>query len=247
MNTSQSAMLLLAARKGQPALLAGDTLPAKVSDAFAVQDATMAHLGITGGWKVGAKDSTEEPLCAPLPASGLLPSGVSLTDPQWVLRGVEVEVALRLGRDLAPGGKLLSPQELAAAFDAVLPVIEVVETRLANWNDADPLTKLADLQSHGALIMGAPSALEPARLDLETVEASLNFDGKQVANTRGGNPAKDLWRMLAWLALHCEQRGHPLRAGQIVTTGSCTGMLLASAGMHVRAELAGIGQVEVQF
>ncbi len=247
MNTQQAAMLLLAARKGQPAILAGDTLPANAVEAFAVQDATMARLQATGGWKVGAKDAVAEPMCAPLPASGLLVSGVSLTGPQWVLRGVEVEVALRLGRDLAPGGKLLSQQQLAAAFDAVLPVMEVVETRLANWSEASPLAKLADLQSHGALVMGAPSAFEPAELNLETIEASLSFDGKLMANTRGANPAKDLWRMLAWLALHCEQRGHPLRAGQIVTTGSCTGMLQASAGMQVRAELAGIGRVEIQF
>jgi 2-keto-4-pentenoate hydratase len=129
----------------------------------------------------------------------------------------------------------------------VLPVIEVVETRLADWRDSPLLAQLADLQSHGGLVLGAARALSPAELDLRTVEAYLAFDGQPVASTRGANPAGDIWRLLGWLARHCAQRGQPLRAGQVVTTGSCTGMLFAPEGAHVQAQLAGIGLVELRF
>lgn len=101
--------------------------------------------------------------------------------------------------------------------------------------------------SHGALVLGAPSALPPSELDLRTLPATLVFNGEKVASTLGGNPAEDVWTLLAWLALHCEQRGQPLRAGQIVTTGSCAGMLLAPAGALVQAEVNGVGRIEVQF
>ena len=241
---------LLAARRSAAIVRWADILPASREAAYAVQDASMAGLGATGGWKVGAKSPDAEPTCAPLPASGLLASGVRLAGQATQMRGIEVEAALRLGRDINPQGKLLTPAELAEACDAVLPVIEVVETRLADWPGSGPLAQLADLQSHGALILGAPLAMQPAQLDLRLLHAHLMFNGDTVSNTQGGNPAQDVWRMLAWLALHCAQRGQPLRAGQIITTGSCTGMLFAPAGALVQAELSGPGsdgQVAVQF
>lgn len=89
--------------------------------------------------------------------------------------------------------------------------------------------------------------MSPGDLDLREVQACLAFDGQPVASTRGANPAGDVWRLLGWLAWHCAQRGQPLRAGQVITTGSCTGMLFAPEGSHVQAQLAGIGMVELQF
>jgi 2-keto-4-pentenoate hydratase len=238
---------LLAARKGAVQVPQADALPPDRPTAFAVQDATLAALGPIGGWKVGAKGPDLEPSCAPLPASGLLATGARLVGLPWRLRGIEVEVALRLGKDLVPASAAMDVAQLRDAVDAVLPVIEVVETRLAGWRDSQPLAQLADLQSHGALIVGLASELPAAEVDLRTVQAYLAFDGQAVASTRGANPAADIWRLLGWLAWHCVQRGQPLRAGQIVTTGSCTGMLFAPEGALVQAQLAGIGLVELQF
>lgn len=246
MTASQTADLLILARKNVNTVAWREILPGNRAEAFAVQDATLEKIGPVAGWKVGSKGPASEPSCAPLPASCLIASSVKLAGPQWRMRGIEVEVALRVGRDINPQGKLLTAEELADAFDAVLPVIEVVETRLDD-KQGDALAQLADLLSHGALVLGQPSALVPSKLDLRTLEATLSFNGEKVATTRGGNPAEDVWTLLAWLALHCEQRGQPLRAGQIVTTGSCTGMLLAPVGALVQAEVAGVGSIEVQF
>ena len=239
--------MLLATREGGPAVDAHTVLAQTPQEAYAVQDATLAQIGPIGGWKVGASGPTAEPGCSPLPARCLMASGAILQGAPWVLRGVEVEVALRLRRDLDPQGRLLSAEELVTAFDAVLPVIEVVESRLADREASGPLAQMADLMSHGALVLGAPSSVLPAQVDLRTVDAHLAFNGHMVATTHGGNPAADIWRLVAWLALHCAQRGHPLRAGQIITTGSFTGMLQAPAGALVQAKLAGIGPIEVQF
>ena len=53
--------------------------------------------------------------------------------------------------------------------------------------------------------------------------------------------------LLAWLARHARERGRPLRAGDVVTTGSCTGLLFAWEGARVQAEVEGVGRVELQF
>jgi 2-keto-4-pentenoate hydratase len=246
-NAATIAKRLAAAHKGAAAVPHADVLPPDRAAACAIQDATLAELGPIGGWKVGAKGPAAEPGCAPLPAGGIKPSGVSLLGPPWNLRGIEVEVAVRLGKDLVPASGEPDTATVRAAIEAVLPAIEVVETRLAGWRDSAPLAQLADLQSHGALILGEPSSVDLETLDLRTMQAYLAFDGQPVASTYGANPAADIWRLLGWLAWHCVQRGQPLRAGQVITTGSCTGMLFASEGAHVQAQLDGIGGVELRF
>jgi 2-keto-4-pentenoate hydratase len=238
---------LLRAHNGAVTVPHAQVLPPDAAAAYCVQDEIMRGLGPIGGWKVGAKDPAMQPGCAPLPASGLFPTGATLLGPPWRMRGIEVEVAFRLGRDLIPGDGELEAATMREAIECVLPVIEVVETRLAGWRSSAPLAQLADLQSHGGLLIGEPSPLHPSELDLRTVDAYLAFDGQPVASTHGANPAGDIWRLLGWLARHCAQRGQPLRAGQVITTGSCTGMLFAPEGAHVQAQLAGIGLVEVQF
>lgn len=242
-----AAQRLLAARKGAASVPYAEVFPPDAATAYAVQDATIAGLGTIGGWKVGAKGPALEPGCAPLPAMGVFDTGAALLGPPWRMRGIEVEVAVRLRSDLVATAGQPGAAAVRDAIGAVLPVIEVVETRLADWRDSAPLAQMADLQSHGALVVGAPAQMNPADLDLRNVEAYLAFDGQPVASTRGANPAGDVWRLLGWLAWHCAQRGHPLRAGQVITTGSCTGMLFAPEGARVQAQLAGIGMVELQL
>lgn len=247
------ARLLLAARAGGPRPASLPWPLQGPADAYAVQDATLAAVGPIGGWKVGAGNPEVTPHCAPLPAQGILPSGSVLgsTSRHPAIRLLELEVALRVGTDLLDvGGRdQPTPAELAQCFDAVLPAIEVVETRLAEGRDAPALAKLADLQSHGALVIGTPSPdMAPGAVDLRTVQAILWFgESECAARTTGGNPAQDMWRLVGWLARHCSERGVPLRRGQIVTTGSCTGMIAAPVGRGVRGEVEGIGDVALRI
>lgn len=243
-SAEEAARRLLAARKGAAAVHARDIAPPDETVAYAVQDATLRAIGPVGGWKVGAASPEARPGTAPLPAAGIYPDGITLVGPPWRMRGIEVEVAVRLGRDLDGD---VSREECLGAIDAVLPAIEVVETRLADWRDSDPLAQLADLQTHGALVLGAPSPLPATDVDLRRVEAYLAFDGQPVASSYGAHPAGDLGRLVHWLAAHCAARGQPLRAGQVVTTGSCTGLLFAPEGAHVQAQLKGIGLVQLRF
>jgi 2-keto-4-pentenoate hydratase len=244
------AQRLVRAHKGSALVPWTEAAAPDSASAYAVQDSVARALGSMGGWKVGAAGPAAEPGCAPLPATGIFQSGAALLGPPWRMRGVEVEVAIRLGHDLIPHpGETgpLKPARIFEAIDTVLPAVEVIESRLADWRESTPLAQLADLQNHGGLVVGSPSPIDPRDIDLRTVEAYLAFDGQPVASTRGANAAADIWRLVGWLAWHCAQRGAPLRAGQIITTGSCSGMLFAPEGALVQAQLAGIGQVELRF
>lgn len=215
--------------------------------AYAIQDATLAALGPIGGWKVGASAPGREPVCAPLPAEGLVPGGASLVGAAWHLHGVEAELAFRLGTDLPPRGLPYTRDEVADAIDAVLPVIEVAETRLVDWLDASPSALLADLLCHGGLVLGEPAPFERAWLDLAHTEVVMHFDAQVVAHTVGEHTHPDVGALLVWLANEAAARGAGLRAGQVVTTGSCTGMLFASQGTAVRAEVKGLAPLHARF
>src|SRR4051812_46198161 len=84
--------------------------------AYTVQDATLRVLGPAGGWKVGAPSASAEPTWAPLPKRGMLPSGSTLHGPAWRVRGIELEVAVRLGRDVA-AGSLQDPAAILGCID----------------------------------------------------------------------------------------------------------------------------------
>ncbi|MFL6692811.1 MAG: 2-keto-4-pentenoate hydratase [Ramlibacter sp.] len=244
--TSIARELLLARQQHRPVSPASWTI-ADAESGYAVQERTLDVLGPATAWKVGAKSPASPMSCSPLPSSGVLPSGAVLKGAQWQLRGIEVELAVRLRRDLDEAD-LDDTARLSSAIGEALPAIEVVETRLANWRESGPLEQLADLQNHGALVLGAPvpwSAIAP--IDLRTLRATLVFDGQPVADSRGSHPVGDVLPLLAWLARHARDRGRSLRAGDVVTTGSCTGLLFAWEGARVQAEVEGIGRVELQF
>lgn len=248
------ARALCQARQPGQARVSGPACEAAVvpdaATAYAVQDQTLLALGPVGGWKVGAASVTQTPICAPLPAAGMLSSGAILSPPQGALRGLELELALRVAVDLPPGRQGLGQAPLSSVFDAVLPVLEWVDSRLALGQASPALVRLADLQSHGALILGSAQRWEPddPEPDLATLEAELCWNDQRVVRTVGGHPAPDLRRLVDWLIGHTARRGQPLRAGQIVTTGSCTGLMWVPEGrLSVLGRLGPWGEVALSL
>ncbi len=239
------ASALAQAWNGAPRVPAA-TLPIESdAQAYAVQDALATRLGPVAGWKVGASSDTDEPNAAPLPASVVVPAGATLGLPSRSLRLIELEVAVRLRADLLPGDRMLSRDEVMSAVQDVLPAIEVVDSRLAEGRDAPARVRMADLQSHGALAWGAPSGVAPREVDLRRLRTRLWFDGEVAADVTGAHAAPDIWRLLAWLARHAQARGRPLRAGDVVTTGSCTPPVFAAEGARVVGEISGLGRLEI--
>ena len=245
---STAAEFLLAARhSGQrPAALPENMRPRTVGDAYAIQDAVAAKLGAIGGWKVGAKNASAEPTCAPLPATLILRSPQRFAAGRFAHNGVEAELAFTLSHDLPPRPKPYRVADLEAAVATVHAAIEIVDSRFVDLNGVDALSLLADFQSNGALVVGNGVAL-PQAFQSSTQQVTLEIDGKRVVESRGSNPAGDVLCLLAWLANHATARSGGLRRGDIVTTGSWTGMRFVASGTRVEAAFAGIGGADVGF
>lgn len=238
---------LVAARSGAAVPL-GSIEPVDLDEVFAVQEATVAALGGCGGWKGGAASPIATPTFAPIPRAGIRTTGEPwISAAPWV--AVEVEIAFRVARtidaDLAE--RLDEPAVFEQTFDAVMVAVEIVETRLADWPRTSPLAKAADLLSHGALIVGSPVPLRGLTLDFAWVTARLDIDGRDPIETVAGNPAGDPRRLLRPLARHGVARQRPLLPGQIVTTGSFTGMEQVAAPTTCTAMVGGLGSMRFRI
>lgn len=243
-----AADILLRARQGgeRPADLPLSCRPRSEAEAYAIQDAVAVHLGPVAGWKVGASDPDAEPNCAPLLAGTVFDSPATLDPSAYTLRGIEAEIAFRFGADLPPRAAPYERSEVIGALATAHPAIEVCEYRFANHAAVDPMSKLADNVFNGALIVG-PSWDGWAELAVEAQPVQLLFDDAVVVERRGGNAAGDLMRLLVWLANHLSGRGHGLKRGQVVTTGSWTGVRPSGSAMHVVARFSGIGEAAFVF
>lgn len=244
----RAAELLVEARRTgrRLAALPPGCRPRSAAEAYAVQDAVVRALGGHRGWKVGARSPQAEPTCAPLPAALILPSPQRFPDGAFAHKGIEAEIAFTLARDLPPRARPYVEGEMQAAMASIHPAIEVVDSRFLDIASTDALSLLADFNSNGVLVIGAGIAL-PDAFASESHTVQLDIDGRRIVEARGSNPAGSLERLLAWLANHSAVRCGGLRRGDVVTTGSWTGMRFVAAGTHVEATFSGLGGARVDL
>jgi 2-keto-4-pentenoate hydratase len=224
---------------------------AAAADAYAVQQHVGRELGWFDGaapqhWKSGGPSRAAVLTHARLPPAGVWTSPAHSGAWPFHLRGIEAEVALRLAHDVdATFAETLDAGSACALIDAMTVSIELVDSRWAEALDAPALFKLADLQSHGALVLG-PWVPFAAR-DWSAQTCRVQIGAQPPVERRGthslGDPA---FLLPAWLR-HATQDGGSLPAGSVVTTGTWVGILHAAAGDLVTAEFPGIGRASVQL
>ena len=212
---------------------------ASANEAYQVQDAVYARLWPQArpvAWKAGSGSESAEPTGAPI--AQLRPSPARLASAGLNMIGIEAEVAFRFGRDV-------DERNPEAAVLETLVAIEVCDTRIAGWKEAPALWKLADFQSNEALVAGSGTRAW-REIDFASQRVELKI-GARMISARGSHPWGNPLRLLPWAAAHCAQRGQPLRAGDVLTTGSWTGMEFANPGDEVVATFPGIGEATVRF
>ena len=252
-----AAAALLAARGEQRrmAALPEAARPAQDEDGYRVQEALIEAIGASCvGWKIGGTSPlAQEMLRLSEPFAGRLLAPLLHDSPAWLaadgffMRGIEVELVLRLGTDLDAAGAPYDRHSVAAAVAAVHPAIEVVDSRFDDWLSVGTPSLIADNACHGALVLG--SAVEDWRhLDLASVATELWMHGEKASSGSGAEVLGHPLEALAWLAnLRLRHGGH-LTAGELVTTGSsCAALGWAEAGDVAEGRFAGLGSVRVEF
>lgn len=238
--------LLQARQAGRTA--AAPPLP-DAAAAYEVQARVARALGWSGStvWKSGGPSRAAEPTHAALPPAGVHASPADLRGTPFHWRGVEAEIALRLGRPVgADEAAALDLHDARALVDAMCVSIEIVDSRWAEALQAPPLAKLADLQSHGALVLGPWQLWEPGR-DWAVQACEVMVGAQPPRHFTGthamGDPAFVLPR---WLR-HATRGGATVPAGAVVTTGTWCGLPMAAAGDWVVVRFEGLGEASVQL
>lgn len=225
-----------------------------LADAYAIQQHNVARRMEAGdalvGRKIGLTSApmqrllgVEEPDFGALLASMRVEDGEAIDVGGLIAPRAEAEIAFVMQHDLAgPGVDAVAALRAAAG---VVPAIEVIDSRIADWRIGLPDT-IADNASSGRFVLGAQ--LTPlAGLDLRLIGVVLTRNGV-VADTGAGAAALgNPLRCVAWLANKLAEFGQQLRAGDVVLSGALHAAVEVRGGQSVRAEFAGLGSVAIQF
>jgi len=249
---SLAEQLWICRRDGGTLEVPPDGGPSSVEAALAVQREAVACSGMDRvGFKVGSTSAeaqkvlgTSEPGASPV-LTGFFhqsPAEVAI-DPSHG-PAVEGEFALRLGRDLPASETPYTFDEVADAVDAIAGAIEVVGSRFSGGlAGKGRLLTTADFGANIALVVGSWTT-DWRNLDLAAHCVDLSIDGELRDSGTGARALGHPMNVLQWLS---GKREEGLRAGDIVSTGTCTGLVDVAPGTHTVADFGTLGQVEIRF
>jgi 2-oxopent-4-enoate/cis-2-oxohex-4-enoate hydratase len=179
-----------------------------------------------------------------------------LTDAMWIEAGQPVPISTRLIQPRAEGevafvlsadmqGPGVTPADVLAATRSVAPCFEIVDSRIDAWRIKIQDT-VADNASSGLFVIGQP--VSPEGLDLSRIQMQVTKNGAPLSEGKGdasalGSPEA----CVAWLANTLGAYGIPLRAGEVILSGSLVPLEPVVAGDTMRVEISGLGALEVDF
>ncbi|MBT6275399.1 MAG: hydratase [Chromatiales bacterium] len=206
------------------------------------------------GWKIAATNSemqralrTDSPIYGRVYSPNIRPSPDSVDIASLCSPIPEAEYQILLHADLPPRRKPYDGEEVANAVASLHPGLELAECRFIHDESFPPLPAiLADGAGSGALIHG--QAIEDwQQRDIAGQEVVLYCNGKA---RRSGTAAVALSHPLVpltWLANELSRTDIGLKAGQIISTGTLTGMLRPKAGDVYVADFGPLGQVTATY
>jgi 2-keto-4-pentenoate hydratase len=263
-------MLVAARATGQPCPPVRALLPdGDVDAAYAVQSAWAADQIAAGARVVGRKIGLTNPAVqaqfgVDRPDFGVLfesmacAPGTPIDGARTLQPKIEAEIAFVLAEDLT--GAMIGPAEVAAATAYVVAALEIVDSRIAGW-DIGIVDTIADNGSSGLFVLG-DRRMELGGLDLAECAMTLRRVtggpggagggsggdvGEVVSTGSGASILGHPLAAVAWLAAAVRDHGRPLRAGEVVLSGSLGPMVNVAPGDAFQADISGVGQVSAVF
>jgi 2-keto-4-pentenoate hydratase len=229
--------------------------PATAAAGYEVQAAMIRLAGLTQvGWKIGATTAAtqallalEEPIVGPLFAPHCHPDGAEVQLVAAHRPGLESEFLVGMAADLPPRARPYEASEVTAAVDFVAPAFEIIGCRFEGGLAGNGLLAIADGGGNAAIVQGEP-VRDWRRFDLGRHPVRLRLNG---ADTASGSSSDlvfgDPIGAVAWLANHPALAGRGLKRGEIVMTGTCTGLTFIKPGDEAMADYGAFGQVRATF
>ena len=262
LTTRDSTIIREAADRIESATVTGEPIPPvrgligaeNIDAAYAVQQELIARRIAAGSVVVGRKigltaPAVQQQLGVNQPDFGFLfadmdVSGEPLVPFRRLLQPkVEAEVAFALKDDLE--GDVLSEDQVRASVDYAMAALEIVDSRIANW-DLRIADTVADNASSGLFVLGE-NRLTLDEFEPRAVTMRMSADGVPVSDGDGSACLGDPVLALVWLARTAAIFGQPLRAGQIILSGALGPMAAVKPGVRIEAEIEPLGTVSATF
>lgn len=224
-----------------------------LDDAYAIQrmisDRRLDEGRVIVGHKIGlTSESMQRQLGVNEPDFGVLLDTMVLTDGAAVDTAgliaprIEAEIAVTLSREIRGPG--VTTSDIAAAIASVVPALEIIDSRIANW-DIALVDTVADNASSALAVAGVPfTGVAPDQLVNESVE--LLVDGVPVAQGSGSALLGDPLVAIAWLANRLGEYGRAISGGLLVLAGSVHASVPLERGRTYTARYSTCGSVTMR-
>jgi 2-keto-4-pentenoate hydratase len=223
-------------------------------EGYAVQ-AALANLSTSQlfGWKIAATSEAGQrhinvagPLAGRILTETVIADGGTAPMKGNEMRVGEAEFAFRMARDLPPRANPYSVQEVLDAVGTLHPAIEIPDSRFADFAGAGEAQLIADNACAHLFALGEATGADWRARDLIEERPVISLRGSQYIG-HGRNVLGDPRVALTWCANELRALGIALRAGEIVTTGTCYPPLPIQSGDFLAADFGVLGKVSVGF
>ncbi|MBS0529642.1 MAG: fumarylacetoacetate hydrolase family protein [Proteobacteria bacterium] len=234
--------------------LADSQRPRDRDEGYAVQAAMERYgSGPVFGWKIAATSEAGQkhinvagPLAGRIYAERVIPDGGTASMTGNAMRVGEPEFAFRMGRDLPPRPAPYSVEEVLAAVGTLHPAIELPDSRFADFVSAGEAQLIADNACAHQFVLGPPTDANWRAVDLVEERPVVTLRGQRYTG-HGRNVLGDPRVALAWLANELRHLGITLKAGDVVTTGTCHPPLPIQPGDRMEVDFGAFGRVSVSL
>ncbi|HEX2526737.1 MAG TPA: hydratase [Geminicoccus sp.] len=239
--------------------LPDDMQPRTRADGYAVQ-AFLEHRSTSPlfGWKIAATSlagqahiGVDGPLAGRILQERVVEPGGTISLKGNLMKVAEAEFAFRMVEDLPPRPADYTVEQVMAAAGTLHPAIEVPDSRYEDFVTAGEAQLLADDACAHLFVLGEATKTDWRSVDLVgfAPQAVVRRSGQVVMDRTGSgaNVLGDPRLALTWLANELSRLGITLRAGEVVTTGTCMVPLAVEAGDQVHVDFGELGQVQVGF
>ena len=230
-----------------------DLRPATRADGYAIQACIEAHTAAPlAGWKIAATSvagqkhiGVDGPMAGRLLAERAIPNGGDCALGTNLMKVAELEFAFRFGRDLPPRPTSYSQAEVLDAVEALLPAIEIPDSRYSDFVTVGAPQLIADNACAHRFLFGDDVTADWRGMDLAAHVVKAYRDGAHVEDGVGANVLGDPRLALTWLANELSAHGLTLRRGHTVITGTCVKPLAIAPGARIAGDFGVLGRVSI--
>lgn len=225
-----------------------------IADSYAIQSRLIGHRVAAGATASGRKIGlTARPMQEMLgvnePDFGILlddmftDDGGEISLSTLLQPRIEAEIAIVLGQDLRGPGVTVS--RALATVAGLCPSLEIVDSRVADWN-ITIVDTIADNASSGRVVLGG-TLVPVGGVDPRLIGMVLKRNGQVVETGAGAAALGNPIAALAWLANTLAPFDEGLSAGDVVLPGALHRMVPVQAGDSFCATFSELGPVSVRF